>query len=89
MASYAVGDIQGCLGALESLLKQVGFSADDCLWVAGDLVNRGPHSLETLRFIKALGDRANVVLGNHDLHLLALHAKDAQLEPNDTLAANI
>ena len=85
MASYAVGDIQGCLGALESLLKQVGFSADDCLWVAGDLVNRGPHSLETLRFIKALGDQAKVVLGNHDLHLLALHAKDAQLKPNDTL----
>ncbi|MDE1062246.1 MAG: symmetrical bis(5'-nucleosyl)-tetraphosphatase [Oceanospirillaceae bacterium] len=85
MASYAVGDIQGCLAALESLLKQVGFSEDDCLWVAGDLVNRGPQSLETLRFIKALGDQAKVVLGNHDLHLLALHTKNAQLEPNDTL----
>ncbi|MFT5929926.1 MAG: bis(5'-nucleosyl)-tetraphosphatase (symmetrical) [Oceanospirillaceae bacterium] len=85
MASYAVGDIQGCLAALKALLDTVGFTAADTLWVAGDLVNRGPDSLETLRFIKSLGSRAKVVLGNHDLHLLALHAKDAQLQPGDTL----
>ena len=85
MASYAVGDIQGCLADLKALLNQVGFAATDCLWVAGDLVNRGPNSLETLRFIKSLGNQAKVVLGNHDLHLLALHAKNAQLKPNDTL----
>jgi bis(5'-nucleosyl)-tetraphosphatase (symmetrical) len=85
MASYAVGDIQGCLAALRALLDKVDFTAKDTLWVAGDLVNRGPNSLETLRFIKSLGDRAKVVLGNHDLHLLALHAKDAQLKADDTL----
>ena len=85
MASYAVGDIQGCLAELRALLDKVGFTAEDNLWVAGDLVNRGPSSLETLRFIKSLGARAKVVLGNHDLHLLALHAADAQLKPDDTL----
>ena len=85
MASYAVGDIQGCLTALRALLDKVDFTTKDTLWVAGDLVNRGPNSLETLRFIKSLGDRAKVVLGNHDLHLLALHAKDAQLKADDTL----
>lgn len=86
MASYAVGDIQGCLAALKNLLNKVGFTTADKLWVAGDLVNRGPQSLETLRFIKALGKQAKVVLGNHDLHLLALHSKNAQLKPNDSLA---
>ncbi len=85
MASYAVGDIQGCLSALKRLLDKVGFSTADTLWIAGDLVNRGPDSLETLRFVKALGPRAKVVLGNHDLHLLALHAQSAQLKPDDSL----
>jgi len=85
MASYAVGDIQGCLEPLKALLHKVGFSSADTLWVAGDLVNRGPDSLATLRYIKSLGERAKVVLGNHDLHLLALHHKDAQLKPTDTL----
>lgn len=85
MASYAVGDIQGCLEALKALLDKIGFSSADTLWVAGDLVNRGPNSLETLRLVKSLGDKSKVVLGNHDLHLLALHAKDAKLKPNDTL----
>jgi bis(5'-nucleosyl)-tetraphosphatase (symmetrical) len=87
MASYAVGDIQGCLAALKALLDTVSFTAEDTLWVAGDLVNRGPDSLETLRFIKSLGNQAKVILGNHDLHLLALHEKDAQLKPTDTLSA--
>lgn len=72
MPTYAIGDIQGCLGALKALLAHIDYCPDhDTLWFAGDLVNRGPQSLETLRFIKAL-PRKQVVLGNHDCHLLAL-----------------
>jgi len=73
MARYAIGDIQGCCDELKALLERCHFSADrDQLWFVGDLVNRGPQSLETLRFVRALGANATVVLGNHDLHLLAL-----------------
>ncbi|MCE0494113.1 symmetrical bis(5'-nucleosyl)-tetraphosphatase [Vibrio salinus] len=73
MANYIVGDIQGCLDELKIILKDVNFSKKkDTLWLAGDLVARGPKSLETLRFIKSLGKHARVVLGNHDLHLLAV-----------------
>ena len=85
MTSYAVGDIQGYLEPLKALLQKVQFASGDQLWVAGDLVNRGPDSLNTLRFIKSLGTDAKVVLGNHDLHLLALDAKQAILKPDDTL----
>lgn len=72
MAVYFVGDIQGCFSELSLLLKKVQFNKqEDQLWVAGDMVARGRQSLETLRFIISLGESAKVVLGNHDLHLLA------------------
>ena len=72
MATYIVGDIQGCFRSLELLLERVGFATEDSLWCVGDLVNRGPGSLETLRFTRGLGRRFRTVLGNHDLHFLAM-----------------
>jgi bis(5'-nucleosyl)-tetraphosphatase (symmetrical) len=83
---YAVGDLQGCFDPLRHLLDRVRFDpARDQLWAVGDLVNRGPQSLECLRFIRNLGSSARVVLGNHDLHLLAVAAGIRKLKRGDTL----
>lgn len=73
MSTFAIGDIQGCFASLEALLARVGFGPSDRVWLVGDLVNRGPGSLEVLRWARALhaDGRLQAVLGNHDLHLLA------------------
>jgi bis(5'-nucleosyl)-tetraphosphatase (symmetrical) len=86
MATYVVGDLQGCFASLQSLLDQVGFRAGlDRLWLVGDLVNRGPQSLAILRYVRDLGENAVCVLGNHDLHLLGVWAGVRRLHPGDTL----
>jgi len=88
MAIYLVGDLQGCYKELTALLTQVSFDLkEDTLYIAGDLVARGPDSLATLRFVKSLGENAKIVLGNHDLHLLAVHAGIKKVKKSDKLAA--
>ncbi|MBB5319782.1 symmetrical bis(5'-nucleosyl)-tetraphosphatase [Marinobacter oulmenensis] len=86
MTDYAVGDIQGCYERLQDLVDKAGFSPSrDRLWFAGDLINRGPSSLAALRYAEGLGDSARVVLGNHDLHLLAVALGGHKLRRKDTL----
>ncbi|MCW8333219.1 bis(5'-nucleosyl)-tetraphosphatase (symmetrical) ApaH [Vibrio paucivorans] len=88
MANYIVGDIQGCFDELQLLLQKANFNKQtDTLWLAGDLVARGPKSLETLRFVKQLGNSAKVVLGNHDLHLIAVSLGIHKVKSKDKTAA--
>src|SRR5258706_3779045 len=85
MAPYAIGDVQGCFDELQELLARVGFDRSrDRLWFVGDLVNRGPKSLEVLRFVRSLGERAITVLGNHDLHLVCQYEGVERRRKEDT-----
>jgi len=85
MATYAIGDVQGCFDELQALLARLDFSKRDRLWFVGDLVNRGPKSLEVLRFVRELGSRAVTVLGNHDLHLVTQHEGFERPRKDDTI----
>jgi bis(5'-nucleosyl)-tetraphosphatase (symmetrical) len=87
VATYAIGDLQGCCDEFEHLLELIRFDPDrDRLWLVGDLVNRGPRSLDVLRKVKALGSAAVTVLGNHDLHLLAVALSSSRpKKPMDTI----
>ena len=86
MSTYLIGDVHGCYDELIALLAQVEFDpSTDTLWLTGDLVARGPGSLEVLRYVKSLGDSVRLVLGNHDLHLLAVFAGISRNKPKDRL----
>jgi len=84
--NYLIGDVQGCCGALDALLAKIDFSASrDRLYVLGDLVNRGPQSLQTLRRLRSFGDSAVCLLGNHDLNLLAIAQGVRRPQAGDTI----
>lgn len=86
MSTYLIGDIHGCYDELKALLSQVDFHpSTDQLWLTGDLVARGPRSLEVLRLVRDLGDAVRLVLGNHDLHLLAVYAGISFNKPKDRI----
>ncbi len=86
MSIYAVGDIQGCYTPLASLLESVNFNPEcDQLWCAGDVINRGPKSLKTLRYLYSIKDICTIVLGNHDLHLLGIAYGNAKIKRSDTV----
>lgn len=86
MATYLIGDVHGCYDELIALLHKVEFTpGKDTLWLTGDLVARGPGSLDVLRYVKSLGDSVRLVLGNHDLHLLAVFAGISRNKPKDRL----
>lgn len=85
MATYAIGDVQGCFIPLQKLLDKINFDPQhDSLWFTGDLINRGKNSLSVLKFIKNLGEKAIAILGNHDLHFLAVAANIIPISPKDT-----
>ena len=86
MATYAIGDIQGCAKTFLALLETIEFKPkEDQLWLAGDLVNRGPGSLTVLRYIYSIKESVQIVLGNHDLHLLAVAGGVGTLRDDDTI----
>lgn len=85
MAVYAIGDLQGCYRSLQGLLQEISFNPkNDQLWFTGDLINRGPDSLNCLRFVHSLGSAAKTVLGNHDLHFLAVATGQSEAKRKDT-----
>lgn len=86
MSTYLIGDVHGCYDELKSLLAQAAFDPEhDRLWLTGDLVARGPASLDVLRFVRSLGPAVRMVLGNHDLHLLAVYAGISRNKPKDRI----
>jgi bis(5'-nucleosyl)-tetraphosphatase (symmetrical) len=88
MATYAIGDIQGCYDSLQCLLEKIAFNPElDTLWLVGDLINRGPDSLTTLRYLYSIRSSVEFVLGNHDLHFLAVAFGLRKKGQNDTLDA--
>lgn len=88
MAHYAIGDIQGCYRELQLLLRKIDFNhGKDTLWLVGDIVNRGPDSLAALQFCMRHENSVQIVLGNHDLHLLALMHGYGKSKRSDTLSA--
>ena len=85
MSTYAIGDLQGCYEELQELLLSFKFNEDrDCLWLCGDLVNRGPESLKCLSHLHSIKDNCKIVLGNHDIHLLAVVEGKRKLSESDT-----